>query len=172
TLPLLIVRGLGARRSGLAGKNGTTPLAPSLKPQASSHEPQAPSLEPLAPSPTALVATALMSAAGVAAWFIPLVAISGGPAAYWRALSNQGAEDLGNITMLWTRHDLRTVADALYYALVAPWATWAVAAIVLVCAAAGIASLWRANRTALALVVVAFGPYFVFDLLFQETFTS
>src|SRR5205814_592044 len=28
------------------------------------------------------------------------------------------------------------------------------------------------NRRALALVAAAFGPYFVFDLLFQETFTS
>jgi hypothetical protein len=98
--------------------------------------------------------------------------ISGGPAAYWRALSNQGAEDLGNITMLWTKHDLRTVANALYYALIAPWATWTIAIVVLVCAALGIAWLWRANRTALGWLIAAFGPYFVLDLLFQETFTS
>jgi hypothetical protein len=103
---------------------------------------------------------------------VPLVFISGGPAAYWRALSNQGAEDLGNITMLWTKHDVRTIAEALYFAFVAPWATWTVAAVVLVCAVSGVAWLWRANRRALALVAAAFAPYAIFDLLFQETFTS
>jgi len=109
---------------------------------------------------------------GVLLWLIPLVVISGGPAAYWHALSNQGAEDLGNITMLWTRHDVRTAIDALYYALVAPWATWPAAIIVLVCAVSGIARLWRRQRIALTLLAAGFGPYFVFDLLFQETFTG
>ena len=55
---------------------------------------------------------------------------SGGPAAYWHALFDQGAEDLGNIQMLWTTHGARDVRDALYYAFVAPWAAWPVAAVV------------------------------------------
>jgi hypothetical protein len=117
-------------------------------------------------------AAALAYVGGVLSWLVPLVAISGGPAAYWRALSSQGAEDLGNITMLWTTHDPRTIAEALYYALVAPWATWPVAAIVLTCAVVGIARLAVSNRPRLALVAAAFAPYFAFDLLFQETFTG
>src|SRR5439155_25871714 len=157
TLPLLIVRGLGARGWGLAVRRELAvrrQLAPSPKP------------------PAAAAVAAFAAAAGGLVWFVPLVVVTGGPAAYWRVLSNQGAEDLGNITMLWRAHSARAVADALYYALVAPWATWTVAIVVLVFGALGGVWLWRSNRRALALVAAAFGPYFVFDLLFQETFTS
>ena len=109
---------------------------------------------------------------GALVWAIPLVLVTGGPAAYWHALFDQGAEDLGNIQMLWTRHGVRDVADALYYAFVAPWATSPVASIVLACIALGTAWLWRHARQALLTLAVAFGPYLVFDVLFQETFTS
>jgi hypothetical protein len=109
---------------------------------------------------------------GALVWAVPLVMVTGGPAAYWHALFDQGAEDLGNIQMLWTRHGARDVADALYYAFVAPWATWPVASIVLVSIALGAAWLWRHARQALLMLAVAFGPYLVFDVLFQETFTS
>ena len=110
--------------------------------------------------------------AGALLWFVPLVIVSGGPSAYWHALFDQGAEDLGNIQMLWTMHRVRDVEDALYYAFVAPWATWTVAAIGLTCAVLGVLRLFRHRRHALVLLTVAFGPYLVFDLLFQETFTS
>src|SRR6266850_1095044 len=111
-------------------------------------------------------------AAGILAWAIPLVVLTGGPAAYWRALLNQGAEDLTGIQMLWTRPNIRTLVDALYYALIAPWAVWWIAIIVLVFASVGAFMLLRRNRAALAALAAGFGPYFVFDLLFQETFTS
>ena len=42
----------------------------------------------------------------------------------------------------------------------------------LVCAGLGIVWLWRHERRALAVLAVAFGPYLVLDVLFQETFTS
>jgi hypothetical protein len=111
-------------------------------------------------------------AAGVFAWAIPLVAIAGGPRAYWHAVFDQGAEDLTGIRMLWTTPTIREFADALYYAFVAPWALWPLAALVLILAAAGILVLWRRDRRALATLAIAFAPYFLFDLLFQETFTS
>jgi len=149
TVPLLIVRGLGAGGWGLR------------------REPAPP-----APSPQLLVLALAAFAAGVLVWFVPLIVISGGPVAYWSALSNQGAEDLGNISMLWTTHTVRAVTEALYYAFIAPWAAWPVAVVMLVAAAAGIVWAARRNRGALALLVAAFGPYVVFDLLFQETFTS
>jgi len=110
--------------------------------------------------------------AGIVAWFAPLVVLTGGPAAYWRALFNQGAEDLTNIQMLWTRPNVRTLIDALYYALVAPWAVWWIAAIVLALATIGVVVLLRRNPIALGALAAAFGPYFVFDVVFQETFTS
>ena len=105
-------------------------------------------------------------------WFVPLVIVSGGPTAYWHALFDQGAEDLGNIQMLWTRHGARDVSDALYYAFVAPWAAWPVAAVALTAACAGLARLATRQRRTLVLLAVAFLPYLIFDLLFQESFTS
>src|SRR6185436_3036356 len=106
---------------------------------------------------------------GALVWAVPLVLLAGGPAAYWRALFNQGAEDLTGIQMLWTRPNIRTLVDALYYALVAPWAVWWIAAVVLVLSMLGAVVLLLRNRRALAVLLAAFGPYFVFDLLFQET---
>src|SRR5207245_5386607 len=84
--------------------------------------------------------------AGALVWAIPLVLITGGPAAYWHALFDQGAEDLGNIQMLWTRHGVRDIADAFYFAFIAPWAIWPIAAIVLTRAALVIAWLGRYAR--------------------------
>jgi len=154
TVPLLILQGPGARRWGLAVRDDRSRPA---------H---------LAPSTQLLAPLVVSFLAGVLLWFVPLIVITGGPAAYWRALFNQGAEDIGNIQMLWTRHAARDIADALYYALVAPWATWPVAAVVLVCVALGTAWSYRHARQALVLLAAAFGPYLIFDLLFQETFTS
>ena len=124
--------------------------------------------KPLAPAAAAVAAFAI----GGLVWFVPLVLVSGGPAPYVRVLSNQGAEDFGNVTMLWTTHNVRAVRDALYYAFIAPWAAWTVAIAVLLFAAMGSIGLWRHNRRGLALLTAAFGPYLVFDLAFQEAFTS
>ncbi|HEX3702546.1 MAG TPA: hypothetical protein VHU82_04395 [Vicinamibacterales bacterium] len=110
--------------------------------------------------------------AGGLAWAIPLVWLSGGPAAYWHALSNQGAEDFGGVTMLWTMPTPRELAEALYYAFVAPWAIWPLAGVVLVFAIAGAVRLWRRRASALVTLAWAFLPYLMFDLLFQETFTT
>ena len=110
--------------------------------------------------------------AGGLAWGVPLVVLTGGPAAYWQALFNQGAEDLSGIRMLWTTPTPRELVLALYYAFVAPWALPAVAAAVLVLALVGAVRLSRVARPTLATILVAFGPYFVFDLLFQETVTT
>lgn len=119
----------------------------------------------------ALAAIAAMIA-GCAVWAVPLVVLTGGPAAYWRAVFEQGAEDLTGIQMLWTRPDVRQLASALYYALVAPWAVWQMAAGVLAAAAIGAALLLWRSRHALVILAVAFVPYFVFDVLFQETLTT
>ena len=98
--------------------------------------------------------------------------LSGGPSAYWRAVFSQGAEDLSGIQMVWTTPTPRQILVALTSAFIAPWAVPWVAAIVIVLACIGAVRLWRLNRTAWAALIVAFGPYLVFDLLFQESVTT
>jgi hypothetical protein len=110
-------------------------------------------------------------AVGVLLWLIPLIAVSGGAAAYWTALSSQGGEDFGGIQMLWTTPTLRTLRDALFYAFVAPWAVWPAATVVLAACATGLVVCWRNDRRSGEILAVAFVPYLLFDVLFQETFT-
>ena len=74
--------------------------------------------------------------------------------------------------MLWTTPTVRQLASALYYALVAPWAVWQMAAGILAAAAIGAALLMWRGRHAFVILAVAFAPYLVFDVLFQETFTT
>jgi hypothetical protein len=139
TMPLLMLRAFSLHHGGHRGRGGS-----GLNRQDSFSVSTA----------SSVVASLLAFASGVLLWFVPLVVVSGGPAAYWHALFDQGAEDLGNIQMLWTRHDLRTVADALYYAFV------------------GLFAAWRRAPRALGWLAAGFGPYLLFDLLFQETFTG
>ena len=84
----------------------------------------------------------------------------------------QGAEDLTGIEMLWTRPTPREALRALYFAFVAPWGSWPLAAGVLACGAAGAWLLVRRARHSWLPFALAFGPYLLFDVLFQETFTS
>jgi hypothetical protein len=116
--------------------------------------------------------SALAVGVGALIWAVPLVAVSGGPAAYWNALFGQGAEDLANIQMLFTTPTLKVFRSALYFAFVAPWARWDVAVLVLVLAAAGCVQTWRRSSGELGVMAAAYVPYFAFDLLFQETFTT
>ena len=159
TLPLLIVKGLGAQ--GWAGSRlGDGAL----------RNPHCPS--PIQPQPASPDSRPRCFLAGVLVWFVPLLVVTGGPTAYWRALSSQGNEDFSNIQMLWNVHTPRDIVNALYYAFVAPWATWPIAVVALVCAALGILWLYRNAPSTLLTLGAAFGPYLVFDLLFQESFTG
>ena len=110
--------------------------------------------------------------AGGLVWGVPLVALTGGPAAYWRVLFAQGAEDLSGVRMLWTTPTLQELVAALNYAFLAPWAVVWVGGIVLGAAVLGLARLWREQRSTLIVLSVACGPYLLFDLLFQETVTT
>ena len=110
--------------------------------------------------------------AGALAWVVPLVVVTGGPRAYWRVLFSQGAEDFSGVRMLWTTPTARQLIDALYYAFVAPWSVWWLAAVVLALAAVGLVASSLGDRRALTLLAVSFGPYLLFDLVFQESVTS
>ena len=111
-------------------------------------------------------------AIGGLVWGLPLLALTGGPRAYWHAVFDQGAEDLTGIQMLWTTPTVRQVTLALTNAFVAPWGLATIALVVIALALAGSIRLLRDARPALLTLAVAFGPYFVFDLLFQETVTT
>lgn len=115
---------------------------------------------------------ALAYPAAALLWGVPLLMLSGGPAAYWQALSNQGAEDLSGVVMLWTTPTARQLASALYQSFVAPWALWQLAAVMVAFAIVGLARLASEARPVLTALVVAYGPYFAFNLLFQETATT
>ena len=106
---------------------------------------------------------------GVAVWAIPLVADSGGIDGYLRALSSQAGEDFAWVNMLWLEPTPRRLAFALYETFVLPWGSTALAGVVIVAATAGLIVATMRERRALALLLVAFAPYAMFHLLFQET---
>jgi len=111
-------------------------------------------------------------AAGGLAWGVPLLLVSGGPAAYLAALSFQADADLGGgIVMLWTHHSLREIARALLNTFVWPWDWWPGIAVCILAAIGSLRLAWRSVPAAFALVI-AFAPYAVFHLLFHETVTT
>ncbi|HEX7942574.1 MAG TPA: hypothetical protein VF488_12255, partial [Gemmatimonadaceae bacterium] len=114
----------------------------------------------------------LAYAAGGLAWAIPLVLVSGGPAAYLRVFYSQGAEDLTGVAMLATTPTVRQAVLAFQVHFIGPWGHWPLATVALVLAAAGFVVMALRDRRALLALVVAFGPYLVFDVLFQETITT
>ena len=109
---------------------------------------------------------------GVLAWAIPLIVASGGMFAYLHALGSQAGEDFsGGVVMLWTHHSPRETAHALINTFIWPWDWWLGIAVCVLAAVGAARIAWRAPRVLLSIVVV-FGPYAIFHLLFQETETT
>jgi hypothetical protein len=118
----------------------------------------------------ALVGGLFWLAAGTLLWFVPLVIASGGPGAYYAAFSAQAGEDWSGVDLLANGFTVRELAFALYETFIRHWAGagWFV---VLPAAIGAAVLLWRGRRALLA-IIVAFVPYAVFHLLFQETVTT
>ena len=114
---------------------------------------------------------ALALGAGLALWAVPLVVASGGPAAYLQALGSQAGEDFSGVVMVWTNRSVRVAAFAVLNTLVLPWHSPLLAGIMLALAAAGLVVLTVRRWRVAAALAVAFGPYALFHLLFQETVT-
>jgi hypothetical protein len=177
TVPLLVYRAFQLHASaGFETTRGSSSAAPGVKIVRDS---RSGSLDVelhrgfFSASPVVMSFTMLAAyAAGALLWAVPLVVLSGGPAGYLRALSNQGAEDFTGVRMLLTSPTLRELVNAAYYTFVAPWGPWPIAAIVLALAAAGVVMLMRSDRRGVLLLAVAFGPYFAFHIAFQETLTG
>jgi hypothetical protein len=112
---------------------------------------------------------ALALIVGGLAWAVPLIVSSGGIDAYLRALGSQAGEDFAWTGMLWVNRTPRRLMFALWETFALPWDTLALAVTIGVASAAGaIVSILR-DRRALAVVALAFAPYLVWHLLFQET---
>jgi hypothetical protein len=101
-------------------------------------------------------------------WAVPLVTMSDGPGAYLRALGTQGAEDFAWVDMLWAHPAPRAMAFALYDSFVLPFGSPMAGAVVLVVAAAGAIVVVITDRRSAVLLALAFAPYAIFHLLFQE----
>ncbi len=112
-----------------------------------------------------------VAAVGVLAWLIPLALASGGPGAYLTVLGAQGTDDFIGVEMLATMPSWSLLSEALSRTLRTPWLhpTWS--ALVMVMAAVATLRLAAARPRVLALVLLAFWPYGVFHLTFQETAT-
>ena len=110
--------------------------------------------------------------AGVLAWGIPLIVVSGGLGQYLAALQSQAGEDFAWVRMLWTSPtDPRVAFHAFVNSFVWPWGRLSLGVVALALSTIGLLwTAWRTPRT-LAVVLIAFGPYAVFHLLFQETTT-
>ena len=121
--------------------------------------------------PRIRIAAIAAAAAGVAVWAVPLVWLTGGPRRYLEALGSQAGEDFSGVVMLWTHPTPRAAAAAMLQTFVRPWDSPILAGVMLVLAGAGsLVLLFRSPRV-LAILALVFGPYAVFHLLFQETYT-
>ena len=116
----------------------------------------------------AAIATA---AAGVLAWFVPLLAVSGGPGGYAEALGAQAGEDFSGVVMLWTTREARVAVEAIRNTFLWPWADLRLANLVLGLAVVGALRLARRAPRRLLMLAMAYLPYAAFHLLFQETVT-
>ena len=110
-----------------------------------------------------------MFVAGGLAWGIPLLVASGGLNAYLAALGTQAGEDFTSGEMLYVTRDARAAAFALVRTFVDPWDAPALAGVVLVLAALGVAYLLVRDRRSFAAVTAMALPYVIFHLLFQDT---
>lgn len=116
----------------------------------------------------ALWQSALAYVAGLCGWGVPLIVLSGGLSAYWRAMLGRRIEEVNDVRTLWTSPGVRELTRGLYYLFVAPWALWSVAAVVIVFALVGGLLMARYARHAAVVLLVAFAPYVLFALLFQQ----
>ena len=105
------------------------------------------------------------------AWAVPLIVLAGGPGGYLAALGSQAGEDFIGVVMLWTNPTPRVAVFALLNTVVLPWDSSWLGGIVVALALAGSIALLRRSVSAVLLLLVAFGPYAIFHLLFQETLT-
>lgn len=105
---------------------------------------------------------------GVLAWGVPLLLASGGLTEYLVALGSQAGEDFEGVEMLWLARSPRVLADALLHTFIWPWGHVVLGGIVCALSLVGVVHAALRMRRVLVVLAVAYGPYAVFHLLFQE----
>jgi hypothetical protein len=108
---------------------------------------------------------------GAVVWAVPLLAANGGVGGYLAALGTQAGEDFSGVVMLWTTRQARVAVDAVLNSVVWPWKDFWTGTVVVFAAVVGMVRLARRMPARLVLLIIAFGPYEVFHLLFHETAT-
>lgn len=111
------------------------------------------------------------AALGVLIWLVPMIVVSGGWTTYTAALGSQGADDFIGVEMLATQPSWALLVEALARTFHTPWLQETLGTVVLVLAGLGVVRLLSRSRRVLALMLLAFWPYCVFHLTFQETET-
>jgi hypothetical protein len=119
----------------------------------------------------AALGVAASAVAGVLTWAVPMVAMTGGVAAYRAALTSQAGEDFEGVPMLLLQPGLRRLAAALADSFVWPWGWWPLAAGMIGLALIGTLALRGRSRLATWLGL-GYVPYLVYHLLLQETETT
>ena len=109
---------------------------------------------------------------GFVSWAVPLLWMSGGIGRYWAVLAGQGADDFAGphmlaVSLTWTRF-----SASMGHTFVDPWNARTFAHVVCALALIGTVRMFWKQRALLAIIAVAFLPYLVFHLAFQETITT
>lgn len=112
---------------------------------------------------------AALTVAGGLAWLVPLIVWSGGLTRYLSTLGAQGAEDFAGVEMLATTPTLDMLRFALDRTFLVPWQLPALGQVVCVLAAVGLIRMVRTGPGVVACLCLAFWPYVIFHLTFQET---
>ena len=122
-------------------------------------------------TPRAKMMAILTGICGVLIWAVPMLAVSGGPGGYAAALGTQAGEDFTGVVMLWTTPTPRVAANTLMYSFLWPWGGAVLGGVVLAAAVVGAVRIVRSDPMSLLWLLLAFGPYAIFHLLFHETAT-
>jgi hypothetical protein len=105
---------------------------------------------------------------GVLVWAAPLVALTGGPSAYWGALV-ETARDAAPTEPLVMTFTVNRALRAAFHVLTGPWAQPALGLTMTALAALGSLTLLRARRRQLGLALLLYGPYLALHTLLQQT---
>jgi hypothetical protein len=108
-------------------------------------------------------------AIGALVWAIPLLSLSGGLRGYLSALGSQAGEDFAWAGMLWMTPTPRRLLFALWETVVLPWDSIPLGIVIGVLSLGGAVLALLRHRHALLCLALAFGPYAIFHLVFQET---
>lgn len=115
-----------------------------------------------------LLTVAALAVGGLLLWLVPMTVVSGGLGSYLRALGSQGSEDLVGVEMLSKIPTFEMLQYALSRTFLVPWQLDVVGQLISALAVIGTIRLARVSPGILAGIGLAFWPYLVLHLTFQE----